>query len=95
MTRDAAFLDLHHQPALRLGVRLHRDQVRSQWIILAPERVFELDDIGAAIVKRLDGQSSMASIAADLAQEYTADPAIIERDLLTFVKHLQDSHLLR
>ncbi|MCF5928581.1 pyrroloquinoline quinone biosynthesis protein PqqD, partial [Xanthomonas perforans] len=33
----------HSQPALRAGVRLQHDRARDQWVLLAPERVVELD----------------------------------------------------
>ena len=42
-------------PALPRGVRLHHDQVRETWVLLAPERAITLDAIGHAILNEVDG----------------------------------------
>lgn len=83
------------RPALRAGVRLRHDQARDQWVLLAPERVVELDEIAAVIVRRLDGDTSVGQIAATLAQEYDADPALIGQDIAELVADLRGKRLLR
>ncbi|UYB53428.1 pyrroloquinoline quinone biosynthesis peptide chaperone PqqD [Xanthomonas sp. AM6] len=82
-------------PRLAPGVRLQHDRARAQWVLLAPERVIELDEIAHAIVSRCDGQRSLAAIAAELAAQFDADPAEVERDVLELAAQLHDKRLLR
>ena len=44
-------------PRLPRGVKVRRDETRGGWVLLAPERAVKLDDIGAAIVCTLQGES--------------------------------------
>lgn len=75
-------------PRLKPGVRLHRDRVRGRDVLLAPERVVELDEIAIAILSRVDGVASLSTIAAALAAEYDADPAEIEADAAALIGDL-------
>ncbi|WP_369943644.1 pyrroloquinoline quinone biosynthesis peptide chaperone PqqD [Xanthomonas medicagonis] len=88
-------LDASSQPRLAAGVRLQHDRARAQWVLLAPERVVELDNIAQAIVSRCDGVRSLAAIAAELATEFEADPAEVERDVLELAAQLHGKRLLR
>jgi pyrroloquinoline quinone biosynthesis protein D len=67
-------------PKLKPGVRLHRDRVRERWVLLAPERIVEIDEQAMAILDKVDGKASVDSIAAMLAAEYDADAAEIASD---------------
>lgn len=87
ITRDS-------RPALRAGVRLQQDRARDQWVLLAPERVVELDDI-ALVVAQLDGTRSLAQIAQELAAEFDADAAQIEADVIELTDTLHQKRLLR
>ena len=82
-------------PRLATGVRLQHDRTRAQWVLLAPERVIELDEIAHAIVSRCDGLRSLAAIATELAAEFDADPAEVERDVLDLAADLHAKRLLR
>ena len=82
-------------PSLRPGVRLRHDGARNQWVLLAPERVIELDPIAATIVQRLDGASSVTDIAQALALEFDADTARIEADVRELIEDLHRRRLLR
>ncbi len=75
-------------PRLKPGVRLHRDRVRGRDVLLAPERVVELDEAALAILSRLDGATGLAAIAAALAAEYDADAAEIEADAAALIADL-------
>lgn len=86
---------LQVRPALRQGVRLQHDRARDQWVLLAPERVVELDDIALAIVQLFDGERSIEAIADTLAREYDADPGEIAADISDLVEHLRSKHLLK
>lgn len=88
-------LDASSQPRLAVGVRLQHDRARDQWVLLAPERVIELDEIAHAIVSRCDGARSLATIAAELAAEFEADPDEVERDVRELAQQLHAKRLLR
>ncbi|MET0549967.1 MAG: pyrroloquinoline quinone biosynthesis peptide chaperone PqqD [Xanthomonas sp.] len=88
-------LDASSQPRLAAGVRLQHDRTRDQWVLLAPERVIELDAIAHAIISRCDGSRSLAAIAAELATEFEADPAEVERDVRELAQQLHGKRLLR
>lgn len=81
-------------PKLPRGVRLREDKVRARWVLLAPERIFEIDGIGVEILKRCDGKASLGAIAADLAKVYEADIAQVEPDVVAFVKGLAEKRII-
>ncbi|MCS3745533.1 pyrroloquinoline quinone biosynthesis protein D [Xanthomonas arboricola] len=83
------------QPALRAGVRLQHDRARDQWVLLAPERVVELDEIALVVAKRYDGVRSLAQIAQELAAEFDADATEIEVDVIELTTTLHQKRLLR
>jgi pyrroloquinoline quinone biosynthesis protein D len=82
-------------PALRAHVRLHFDPVREAWAVLSPERVLWPDEIGRDILVRCDGRTSVAGIAAALAEEYDADRDEIGRDVREFLQLWSDRLLVR
>ncbi|MGV7194244.1 pyrroloquinoline quinone biosynthesis peptide chaperone PqqD [Xanthomonas sp. NCPPB 1325] len=88
ITRDS-------QPVLRAGVRLQHDRARDQWVLLAPERVVELDEIALVVAQRFDGVRSLAQIAVELAAEFDADATEIEADVIELTTTLHQKRLLR
>lgn len=76
-------------PRLNPGVRLHWDKVRQRWVLLAPERIVELDDNARAVLDRIDGSTELAEIAAALAADYDADAAEIEADAGALIADLR------
>lgn len=54
------------RPRLCRAVRLKHDRVRDRWLLLSPERGFVLNGSALAIVRRLDGATTLATIAAEL-----------------------------
>lgn len=81
-------------PRLPRGVRLFRDRAREAWTILAPERVIETDDIGAEIMRRIDGVRSFGAIVDDLAACFAADRADIAADVGHFLADLAEKRML-
>jgi pyrroloquinoline quinone biosynthesis protein D len=79
---------------LSAGNRLKWDARRSGWVLLAPERMLELDDIAYAIVSRLNGQS-LEALVLDLAQLYGAPVDDVQRDVLVFLLSLTDKGYVR
>jgi pyrroloquinoline quinone biosynthesis protein D len=82
------------RPALPRGVRLHHDAVRGVWVLLAPERVLRLDEIGLAILREVDGRATLAEIAARLAARYGAPEGRVMADAATFLDGLAARRML-
>ncbi|PZQ52477.1 MAG: pyrroloquinoline quinone biosynthesis peptide chaperone PqqD [Rhodovulum sulfidophilum] len=78
---EAAGLAPEAVPYLPRGVRLHFDAVRQAWVLLAPERAIRLDQIGHAILSRVDGQRSFGAITRELADSFNAPEDQITREL--------------
>ncbi len=81
-------------PRLPRGVRLRFDDVRGKHVLLAPERTFDLDDNAVAVLQLVDGKTSVADIAAKLAETYAADLALIEADVLVMLAGLSQKRVL-
>jgi len=81
-------------PRFPPGVRLQRDRAREQWVLLAPERVVELDPIAHAVLARVDGATRVDAIVAALAAEYGAEPAEVAADVGELFATLLERRLL-
>lgn len=81
-------------PKFPRGVRLRFDDVRSQWILLAPERVLKPDGVALEILKRCDGRATLDEIADDLASAFDADRDEIARDVREFLGGLAAKRML-
>ena len=86
----APVIPLSARPALLRGVRVHRDEVRGVWALLAPERVLKLDDIAAAILSEIDGEKSFGAVVAALAAKYQAPEDRIAADASRLIHTLCD-----
>lgn len=82
-------------PRLLPGVRIQRDAVREQWVIQAPERVIELDEIAHAILRLVDGTRGVDAIVALLAEEFGADPDEVRTDVLGLLDDLAGKRIVR
>ncbi len=76
-------------PFLPRGVRVQPDRVRGGMVLLAPEKAVALDEIGVAILSRVDGRASLSQIVRDLAQTYQAPEDQIAADVQTFLQGLR------
>lgn len=83
------------QPRFAPGVRLRQDGLRGQWVVLAPERLLQPDAQALAILRRIDGESSVASIIDALVAEYGAPRAEIAEDTLALLRDLAARGILR
>lgn len=72
------------------GVRTRRDKVRSVDVLLGPERVLMLDQIGLAILSRLDGTATISDVSEDLARTFEAPRDVIEPDVIEYLLDLRD-----
>jgi pyrroloquinoline quinone biosynthesis protein D len=74
-------LDGASKPRLPRGVRLKFDETRSEWLLLAPERVIKANAVAVEILKRCDGAATLNAIVDDLAAQFKADRSRIETDV--------------
>lgn len=81
-------------PTIPRGVRLHEDKLRGLWVLLAPERTINLDPIGLAILRQIDGQRSFGDVVAALAAAYNAPAEQIEGDVAEFIRGLVDRRVM-
>ena len=61
-------LEMNHIPKLPRHAKLRYDEARKIWIINAPERVFELDDIASEIIQMVNGEDSVENIVDELCK---------------------------
>ena len=81
-------------PRLPRGVRLRYDDVRSEWMLLAPERILKPDGIALEILKRCDGKSTLDAIIDDLVQSFGAERQEVARDVREFLNGLAAKRIL-
>ena len=81
-------------PRLPRGVRLRHDEVRGQHVLLAPERTFDLDANAVAVLSLVDGVRTVRDIAGILAEQFSADRAVIEADVLVMLNDLATKRVL-
>jgi pyrroloquinoline quinone biosynthesis protein D len=77
-------------PRLAPHVRLRFDRPREQWVLLAPERLFVLDQIALAVIERCKGERTVAVIVDDLAATYDAPRAQVLQDVQSLLQGLAD-----
>jgi pyrroloquinoline quinone biosynthesis protein D len=82
-------------PSLPRHIKLRHDAGRGRWLVLAPERVFEPDDISVEILKRCDGATSVSGIADVLAKEYSAPLDHILADTISMLQELTDKGVVQ
>ncbi|MBZ5875732.1 pyrroloquinoline quinone biosynthesis peptide chaperone PqqD [Chromohalobacter israelensis] len=76
------------------GVRLREDKRRGGWVLLAPERVFQLDGIAQAVVGQVDGERSVGTIIDRLCETYQAPRERIAQDVTTMFAGLVEKRVL-
>jgi pyrroloquinoline quinone biosynthesis protein D len=82
------------RPHLLRGVKLKNDEVRKTWVLLAPERFLRLNAISVDILQRCDGNAALSMIVDELAMKYSADRAVIERDVRVLLTSLLEKRML-
>ena len=70
--------------------KLRFDKARETWIILAPERVFELDAIAHEVVSLCDGERSLAEVVDTLTEKFQAPREVIAKDVTEMLQGLAD-----
>ena len=78
-------------PKLPRHAKLRYDEARKKWIINAPERVFELDEIAGEVMQLVNGVSSVAEIIDSLLKKYEGAPRdVITKDVLAMLQPLSE-----
>lgn len=95
LQRKRTIIEATSKPALPTHIKLRHDPGRGRWHVLAPERVFEPDEIAVEILKRCDGETSVESIAETLAKEYNAPLADILSDTISMLQELADKGVVK
>lgn len=93
--RTRAVVDSDTRAAIPTYIKLRHDAGRGKWLILAPERVFEPDDIAVEVLKLCDGQRSVSDIAEVLAKEYNAPKEEILKDIIAMLQDLADKGVVK
>jgi pyrroloquinoline quinone biosynthesis protein D len=83
------------RPVVPAHIKLRHDPGRGRWIILAPERLFDPDEIAVEVLKLCDGQRTVADIAEHLAKEYNAPVADIKADIIEMLQDLADKGVVK
>lgn len=91
---EAAAISGDVVPRLPRGVRLHHDDVRSQWMLLAPERILKPDGIALEILKRCDGKTTLDTIIDDLARSFGAGRDEVANDVREFLTGLAAKRII-
>ena len=82
-------------PALNRGFRMRFDTVRDGWVLLAPERLFMLDEAAVEVLKLVDGVRTVPAIVDALASRYDAPRDAIARDVSVMLGDLSDKGAIR
>ena len=78
-------------PKLPRHAKLRFDNARKKWIINAPERVFELDDIAAEIMQLVNNEYSIEDIVGSLLKKFKdADKQEVSQDVISMLQNLAD-----
>ena len=71
--------------------KLRFDKARDKWIILAPERVFELDEIAYEVISRCDGESTVTDVVNELCLKFDqVEREVIMNDVVGMLQNLAD-----
>ena len=82
-----ATLDPSARPSLMRGVRLREDPARG-FILLAPERVLTANPTAVEVLKRCDGERTVAQIVDELAVTFSADRVRVAGDVEALLSDL-------
>ncbi len=75
-------------PRFAPGVRLHHDQARERWVVMAPERMFIPDPVALEVLRLIDGTRAEAAIVAALAEKFAAPTEVIATDVRGMLEDL-------
>jgi pyrroloquinoline quinone biosynthesis protein E len=88
-------LDSQLRPRLASKVRLVKDRISGESILLYPESMLALNATAAAIVNLSDGRRTIAEIVAELGKRYAVAPEVLRSDVQEFLSRMRKCGLLR
>ena len=94
MSAPAQTLSAEARPRLARGVRLAHSEAQGGWVLLAPERIFQMDAVAVEVLKRCTGEASLSAIIDDLAKAYDAPREQIAGDVDALLSSLADKKLI-
>lgn len=83
------------RPGFTRYTRLHEDCARGRFVLLAPERAYELDPISLEVLQNLDGVTMINNLCQKLSEKFVAPIDIITGDVLKLLQGLADKRLLQ
>lgn len=85
-------MSLDTVPRIWRLARLEYDPARQRPVLLYPEGAVLLNDTGRAILELVDGQRTVAQIAAELSARYQTD---VTADVTDYLSHLAERELIQ
>jgi pyrroloquinoline quinone biosynthesis protein D len=82
-------------PRFATGVHFRYNEVRDSWVLLAPERLFQPDEVAVEILKLVDGARTFGQITDALAAQFKAPRAQIAADVAALLQDLSERGALR
>ncbi len=82
--------DLASRPAIDRRFRLQWEAAQNSHVLLYPEGMIKLNASAGEILKRCDGRTTVADIAADLERAFQAES--LAADVLAFVGMAAEKH---
>ena len=95
MMKERLLLKSETVPVIPNNVRFEFNEVRKEWVLLAPERALYPDPIAIDVLKKCDGKISIQLIGEDLAKKYKAPVEKIIKDIITMLQDLADKGFLK
>ena len=95
MMKERLLLKSETVPVIPNHVRFEFNEVRKEWVLLAPERALYPDPIAIEVLKKCDGKISIQLIGEDLAKKYKAPVEKIIKDIITMLQDLADKGFLK
>jgi pyrroloquinoline quinone biosynthesis protein D len=89
---SAAGVAASSRPALGRGFRLQWEAAQNAYVLLFPEGMIKLNASAGEIMKRCDGQATIAEITADLEQTFATSG--LGGDVMAFVAMARDKQWL-
>ena len=77
-------------PRFPKHVKFRHNKARDEWVILAPERLVNLDNIAVEILKMVDGEKKVKEITAELSKKFNAPEETIISDVKEMLQDLSD-----
>ena len=78
------------KPKFPKHVKFRHNKARDEWVILAPERLVNLDPIAVEILQLVDGERKVKDIANQLSKKFNAPEDTILLDVTEMLQDLSD-----